>query len=254
MTVTSIITTARELELKLQVPQNVFKPSFMTAELLKSFSLVSNLQTSSKILDLGTGCGIIALSLHLVGFTNIYVSDKFSSALKASKQNFQTYKFTPKRIYQADMFNGIDEKFDLIITNPPAFAFNPGLKKNEGLDGAIYSGNDGRQFMTSFLAKVSDYLTPDGHFLMTAPSFLDWTKVDKLLRLNSIEYTHIISDKCTLPTYGYPVHQFIKNFEDTFSSNYYDDGNFSQEHHWKSFDKKIEYRVKTICGKPSTSI
>jgi methylase of polypeptide subunit release factors len=252
MKIKSIVSTVRQLELQLEVPDNVFKPSFMTAELLRGMSLVPNISLDSKILDFGTGSGIIALCLHEVGFKNIYVSDKYKPAIRAARKNFEQHGFSPKQIYLSDMFNQITEKFDLIITNPPAFPTTSRLNKSASLDGAIFSGTDGREFIRNFISRVMQHLNPDGRFLMTAPAFLDWVKLHKILHDNRIDYTDITSEKCVLPTYGYPEKQFIDNFQQVFQGQYYDEKTalpYGVSAVGEDGKYKIEYRVKTICGK-----
>ena len=83
---------------------------------------------------------------------------------------------------------------------------------------------------------------------MTAPSFLDWVKIDTFLHDNKFDSSHIYSKKCVLPTYGYPEQAFIENFQNIFNGGYYDINN-SGPTYWVSKEKnKIEFRVKTICG------
>lgn len=243
---TAIIGKAKKIALSLDIPKDVFKPSFMTAELLRGLAMIDNLDKNAKILDLGTGCGIVALALYSDGYRNIYVSDVYEKAIETAEKNFNAHDFRPTGVYLGDMFQGINDKFDLILTNPPAFPYNPLLTLNEGIDAAVFSGYDGRKFIENFLTSVKDHLNPGGRFLMTAPSFLDWPWIEEKLRDHSFYYKELVSDICKLPTYGYSPALFEKNFKEKFNSGYYPDGNTGHQHYWSNLsDKKIEYRVKT---------
>jgi methylase of polypeptide subunit release factors len=247
------ITILRQLQLlDLYLPENVFKPSFMTREICKSLNLIEDEEfVNSNILDLGTGPGTIACALYHIGCENIYVSELLEDTLDIAKINFERYDFKPKQIYISDIFNNIQkhQKFDLIITNPPAYPSSQSLSINDGLDVSIFSGKDGREFIKRFFLEVKTYLSDRGRFIISIPSFLDWDYVADLLRQNEISYTENISNKCVLPTYGYPKKTFVKNFTKVFNSDYYMDENENWKHHWLNLDNNIAYRVKTIIGR-----
>ncbi len=75
-----------------------------------------------KLIDLGTGSGVIPVSiLHNTDAVSfIYASDLSKEALDLTNENIELHNLTGRIIVlNTDLFDKIDEKFDLIISNPP---------------------------------------------------------------------------------------------------------------------------------------
>ena len=82
-----------------------------------------------KIIDIGTGSGCIActLAMNLENAT-ITASDISKKALKIAQINAKRLKVDDRIIFQhSDILSGIDEKFDIIVSNPP---YIPRSEKN----------------------------------------------------------------------------------------------------------------------------
>lgn len=74
------------------------------------------------ILDLGTGSGVIGITLSkLYPNSMITISDISSKALNVANKNIKNHNVTNIRSLESDWFNSFKEKelFDLILTNPP---------------------------------------------------------------------------------------------------------------------------------------
>ena len=74
------------------------------------------------ILDLGTGSGVIGITLSkLFPNSKITVTDISSKALQVANKNIKQHKLKNIHSIESDWFNNIkkNEKFDLIMTNPP---------------------------------------------------------------------------------------------------------------------------------------
>ena len=80
---------------------------------------------STRILDIGTGTGVIALMLAQKTSSNIEAIDIDENAVTQAKQNVLSSKFTDsihvQLISLQNFANQETQKFDLIITNPPYF-------------------------------------------------------------------------------------------------------------------------------------
>ncbi|QCI27226.1 methyltransferase domain-containing protein [Buchnera aphidicola (Therioaphis trifolii)] len=92
----------------------------------KKFDLGSKIMISSfkkkitgKILDIGSGSGILSIFLKKK-FKNIKITliDNNSTALLCSKYNLKINKISGC-VYYSNIFSHINEKFNLIISNPP---------------------------------------------------------------------------------------------------------------------------------------
>lgn len=87
--------------------------------------------TGDKILDVGTGCGIIGMMLaQRNGKARITCIDIDKNSIEEASLNFKNCRWKarlfPKLIPFEEYSENITEKFDLIISNPPYF--NAGLK------------------------------------------------------------------------------------------------------------------------------
>jgi release factor glutamine methyltransferase len=100
------------------------------------------------ILDIGTGSGVIAITL--ASFNDCYdvwATDISSSALRVAKANDE---FSRVKFIHTDLYKGIDKKFDVIISNPPyirkgsSFVSSSVDKYEPHI--ALYGGDDGLLF------------------------------------------------------------------------------------------------------------
>lgn len=88
-----------------------------------------------KIIDLGTGSGIIAITLAAERpHAQISATDISPTALQIAKANAAKHKVKNIQFYQSDWFDNIPAgKFDLIVSNPPYLAEDDGHLKEGDL-------------------------------------------------------------------------------------------------------------------------
>jgi release factor glutamine methyltransferase len=75
-----------------------------------------------RVLDIGTGCGNIAISLAKINPNwQIVALDKSRKALKLAKSNSLIHRTPNIEFYQSDLFAKLNsrQKFDIIVSNPP---------------------------------------------------------------------------------------------------------------------------------------
>lgn len=124
-----------------------------------------------KILDLGSGSGVIGITLanHYLN-SQIFLSDISMNALKIAKKN--AAKFNKKiTLIRSDWFKSIDEHhFNLIVSNPPYINKNeqhlvsPELKFEPNK--ALYANEDGLGDIKSICARAKEYLITDGILML----------------------------------------------------------------------------------------
>lgn len=126
-----------------------------------------------RILDLGTGSGAIAATLlaELPGATAV-ASDLSAAALAVAKGNAEALGVADRASFvQANWFEGIDGKFDLIVSNPPYIALGdiaglaPDVREFDpprALDG----GPDGLEAYRRLADGAAGHLAPKGHVIL----------------------------------------------------------------------------------------
>lgn len=83
----------------------------------------SIIKENYSILDFGCGIGVVGISLKLVN-PNIKVTmlDVNKRAVKLSKMNVKLHKLNDIKVFDSDLFQKVDDKFDSILVNPPQTA------------------------------------------------------------------------------------------------------------------------------------
>ncbi len=126
-------------------------------------------QGNLKLLDIFSGSGCIALAIQKE-FPKFYVcaTDKSKRAIKQIKKNAKLNALNQIKVLQSDLFGNIDEKFDIIIANPPYVPLRsiswPVLLW-EPLE-ATFARKDGLLLIEKFLTQVSKYLNDNGEVYM----------------------------------------------------------------------------------------
>lgn len=105
---------------KINVNENVLIPRYETEFLVeKTIKYCKELFNNKiKILDLCTGSGAIGIAIKKEIDCDMILSDISKKALNVAKQNCIENNVEIK-IIQSNLLNNIEEKFDVIISNPP---------------------------------------------------------------------------------------------------------------------------------------
>ena len=143
------------------------------SELLVELSLGLDLSEDATVLDLCTGSGCLAISLSAERSTwAIHASDLSAAALDVARQNAKLC--VPERHIQwiqSDGFENMDERFDLVVTNPPYI----GLNEIDELDPevvehdphvALFSGEDGLDLVRRIVSEAPQRLRENGWLLI----------------------------------------------------------------------------------------
>jgi ribosomal protein L3 glutamine methyltransferase len=187
-----IIKTAWFAGKKYYVNKNVIIPRSPIAELINNKFKPWFTSSPSRVLDLCTGSGCIAIAIfHALIAENpqisIDASDICSKALKIAKKNLELHNVLNKiNLIKSDLFNNIsndnNHKYDLIISNPPyvdqktfdrlpkEFYFEP--KK------ALLAGITGLELVIKILNNANQFLSENGILIVEVG--VNWKKLAKL--------------------------------------------------------------------------
>ena len=150
--------------------------SFMAEWIGDRFEPWVDSNSVSSILDLccGSGCIGIATALQFEE-ASLVLSDISPQALELAADNVARHNLQQRtRINHGAMFDGISEKFDLILCNPPyvsseRMARLPMEYRNEP-SLALVAGDDGLDFLRPFLSQVRQYLHGNGVIIVEVGS------------------------------------------------------------------------------------
>ena len=135
------------------VNKNVLTPRNDSEILIQAIlNNYKNKNEKFKILDLGTGSGCLILTLLKLYKKSFGIGvDISNKALKVAKKNAKNLKIKNIKFIQNNWNDNINEKFDIIISNPPYIPqntiktldlevqkYNPIISLNGGTDGLLY--------------------------------------------------------------------------------------------------------------------
>lgn len=130
---------------------------FRTINYIKDFFKGEN---KLKVLDLATGSGAIGITLKLeMPNLDVTLSDISSEALKVSKINKTNFDIDVS-IVESNWFSNINEKFDIIISNPPYIPEEQEVVKKTLSEPhlALFSGKEGSDSYNDILKDISKFI------------------------------------------------------------------------------------------------
>ena len=173
---------------KYKVTKDVLSPRMETEELI--YKVIEYINTSNKnkfkILDLCTGSGIIAITLKKEleqVSVDVIASDISKEAIEVAKENAKFHDATIKFI-KSDIFNNIDDKFDIIVSNPPYIDRKDEVTMQDNVlkydpHLALFAEEEGMYFYRKIIEQANDYLNENGVIFFE----IGYDQKDKIIKL-----------------------------------------------------------------------
>ena len=173
---------------KYKVTKDVLSPRMETEELI--YKVIEYVKASNKnkfkILDLCTGSGIIAITLKKEldqVSVDVIASDISKEAIEVAKENSQSHDATIKFI-KSDIFNNIDDKFDIIVSNPPYIDRKDEVTMQDNVLNydphlALFAEEEGMYFYRKIIEQAKDYLNENGVIFFE----IGYDQKDKIIKL-----------------------------------------------------------------------
>jgi len=187
------------MKLNFYVDSNVLIPQPDTEILVEEvLNILEKNSEKKKILDLCTGSGAIGVSIAKYTKCYITMSDISKKALEIAEKNALNNEVIDKcKFVLSNMFEDIQDKFDIIVSNPPYIKTNiiNTLEievQNEPIL-ALDGGKDGIEFYRIIANNAYKYLNKEG-ILALEIGYDQKEEVIKLLELEE-KYTDIYSKK-----------------------------------------------------------
>ena len=175
------------------VDENVLIPQPDTEILVEEVLKISKLYNKKiNILDLCTGSGAIAVSLaKYIKDVNIIATDISKNAIEIAEKNAIKNNVENKiKFVVSDMFKNIENKFDIIVSNPPYIETKEIEKlskevKNEPII-ALDGGNDGIKYYKIIADNYNKFLNIGGYLLLEI-GYNQGESVSKLFKNSEIK-------------------------------------------------------------------
>ena len=173
---------------KFKVTKDVLSPRMETEELI--YKVVEYVKATKKnnlkILDLCTGSGIIAITLKKEleqVLVDVIASDISEEAIEVAKENAQSHDATIKFV-KSDIFNNIDDKFDIIVSNPPYIDRKDEVTMKDNVlkydpHLALFAEEEGMYFYRKIIEQANDYLNENGVIFFE----IGYDQKDKIIKL-----------------------------------------------------------------------
>ncbi len=157
------------LRMELVVNENVLVPRPETELLAEATVKLCRRFSESRILDIGTGSGALALGiLSGVLSANAVAVDISETALAVAKLNAEKNHLAERVTFiSSDIYNGLSgEKFHIIVSNPPYIPTGElaGLSREVRHEPvlALDGGRDGLDYYRRIIGGAGEHLLPDG--------------------------------------------------------------------------------------------
>ena len=196
----SYITGTREFySLDFQITSDVLIPRQETETLVDEVIKIAK-ENPLKIVDVGTGSGAIAIALAVnLPLAKIIATDISVDALHVAESNTKMNEvFSRINLKQGNLLDVLDEKVDVIVSNPPYIPSNqiehlqPEVKKEPHI--ALDGGSDGLEYIRKLIGNCSEKLNNNGHIFIE----IDPSQSEEVLKIADTHFpdarTAIIKD------------------------------------------------------------
>jgi release factor glutamine methyltransferase len=160
----------------------------------------------TRLLDVGTGSGVLGLSLAKAlgkDCKGVVLSDLSTDALALARENAQLLELSPIFL-ESDLLAEVDGGFELITANLPYVAESEraSLSPEVAHDppSALFAGPDGLDLIRHFLPKVGQHLNPGGLLAMEI-GFDQGPQVVAFVKEAGLEEVQLVKDLAENPRF-----------------------------------------------------
>ena len=147
----------------------ISEDSFLLGKYAEKFS-------RGKVLDVGTGNGyLMEIALK---------KTKDAIGIDIDEEVVEFCKKKGLNVKKSDLFENINEKFDVIIFNPPYLPQEKGMKEHKDL----FGGKNGWEVIERFFKEAKNYLNKNGEILILFSNLTNKKKVNSIIKKNNFKF------------------------------------------------------------------
>jgi methylase of polypeptide subunit release factors len=161
-------------------------------------------------LDIGAGSGLYSVALLAAGAERVTALDINPASAAQTAANVVTNGLDATRLTCVTSPLGEytpDERFDLVITNPPHLPYDPSYARNDGLETALVARRGGRAMYDSVVERMDTLLAPGGTLLMAHSSLADIPRTVTELTARGYESDTLEIFEMDIPLLAYAEHK-----------------------------------------------
>ena len=198
------------IEIKLVKDRKIYMPSAATKLIAENLHDVDGL----RVLDLGTGSGILAILASKLGARSVVATDVSERAIRIARRNAEI-NHVEIDFRAGDLFDPVeDELFDLIISNPPMTPSPTQLPR------FTWGGVDGRLVLDRVIDGAPNHLRNGGRLLIPVVSLVGIGRAYQALLERGL--TPRILDYRVHP-FGKTLHRLLNHLKSLPDSDYFYD-------------------------------
>lgn len=161
--------------------------------------------TRPRVLELGTGSGVIAVTLALeYPGAAVMATDIDAAALEVAAENARTLGARVS-LGLGDLYQAVGDEgpFDLIVSNPPYLGTDQGPRPEENVvrnepARALFGGADGLDIIRPLINGAPDYLAEGGYLILEMAPF-QVERAEAIMLDRGFLESHILPDLAGLP-------------------------------------------------------
>jgi len=143
----------------------------------------------SRVLDVGTGGGALALAAVRAGARSVTAVDLSMRSVLSARVNALLHR-VPLEVRRGDLFTPVRGRpFDVVLANPPYVPAETERLPRHGPGRSWDAGRDGRAVIDRICAEVASVLVPGGRLLMVHSVLAGEERTLELLRGRGFEAT-----------------------------------------------------------------
>lgn len=188
-------------EYSLDIPSRVYIPSEDTDLLLNVLEeeIIKRNKTFKKAIEIGAGNAFLSLEIY-DNVNQLYSTDINPIVIDYLLNVKDKYNLEKMKVIYSNLFDSIEEneKFDLIVFNPPYVPTEDLEKEDDSINGydlAVNGGKDGREIINYFLEKLPNHLEREGVCYLLVSSLNNPVEIIENLKLKKLNAEIVSSQK-----------------------------------------------------------